>query len=81
MTDLEKKVEKLEKEVLMLNIGMAIVMRILKQKGLVSLDQLLSEAGNLSQGGKKQEGDGSDKEAGYNKILQDFEVDKDDKLN
>lgn len=81
MTDLEKKVEKLEKEVLILNIGMAIVMKTLKQKGLVSLNQLLNEAENLSQGGKKQEGDDSDKEAGYNKILQEFEVNKDDKLN
>lgn len=81
MTDLEKKVEKLEKEVLMLNIGMAIVMKVLKQKGLVSLDQLLNEAENLSQGGKKQEENGSDKEAGYNRILQEFEVNKDDKLN
>ena len=81
MTDLEKKVEKLEKEVLILNIGMALVMRVLKQKGLVSLDQLVSEAENLSQGGKKQEENDSDKEAGYNRILQDFEVNKDDKLN
>lgn len=64
---MEKEIEELKKQILMLNLGMAIVMRILKQKGF-DPDKVIGQIA--------QEKTNSDKEAEYNKILDDLEVKK-----
>ena len=64
---MEKEIEELKKQVLMLSVGMAVVMRILKQKGF-DPDKVIGQIA--------KEQTNSDKEAEYNKMLDDLEVDK-----
>lgn len=64
---MKEEIEELKKQILMLNVGMAIVMRILKQKGF-DPEKVMSQIA--------QEKTNSDKEAEYNKMLDDLEVKK-----
>ncbi len=63
---MEEELEELKKQVLMLNVAMAVVMRVLKSKGLIDLDKVIEQSKEES----KQVS--PDKEAGYNQILEDF---------
>lgn len=65
---MEEELEDLKKQVLMLNVAMAVVMRVLKSKGLIDLNKVIEQA---SQEESKQSS--PDKEAGYNQILEDFQ--------
>lgn len=64
---MKEEIEELKKQILMLNVGMAIVMRILKQKGF-DPEKVMSQIA--------KEQTNSDKEAEYNKMLDDLEVKK-----
>ena len=68
----EDRLEELEKQVLMLSVAMGLVMKIMRDKGMVDLDQLAIDAANDV---LKKEND-SGKEAEYEDVLKKFEVKK-----
>ena len=68
----EDRLEELEKQVLMLSVAMGLVMKIMRDKGMVDLDQLAKDAANDV---LKKEND-SGKEAEYEDVLKKFEVKK-----
>lgn len=68
----EDRLKELEKQVLMLSVAMGLVMKIMRDKGMVDLDQLAKDA---AEDILKKE-DNSDKEAEYKDMLKKFEVKK-----
>lgn len=68
----EDRLEKLEKQVFMLSVAMALVMRIMQKKGLVDENQL--EEYTVDDASKKENDSG--KEAEYEDVLKKFEVKK-----
>lgn len=77
---MKEELDKLKKQVLMLNIGLALVMTILKQKGLVDTNKTVGQAMGddiVKQVlGEDSEKENSGKEAEYNKLLDELEVKK-----
>jgi len=69
---IEDRLEGLEKQVLMLSVAMGLVMKIMRDKGMVDLDQLAKDA---AEDVLKKEND-SGKEAEYEDVLKKFEVKK-----
>lgn len=68
----EDRLKELEKQVLMLSVAMGLVMKIMRDKGMVDLDQLAKDA---AEDVLKKEND-SGKEAEYEDVLKKFEVKK-----
>lgn len=68
----EDRLEKLEKQVFMLSVAMALVMKIMQKKGLVDENQL--EEYTVDDASKKENDSG--KEAEYEDVLKKFEVKK-----
>lgn len=68
----EDRLKELEKQVLMLSVAMGLVMKIMRDKGMVDLDQLAKDAADNV---LKKESD-SGKEAEYEDVLKKFEVKK-----
>lgn len=68
----EDRLKELEKQVLMLSVAMGLVMKIMRDKGMVDLDQLAKDA---AEDILKKE-DNSGKEAEYKDMLKKFEVKK-----
>lgn len=68
----EDRLKELEKQVLMLSVAMGLVMKIMRDKGIVDLDQLAKDAVDDA---LKKEND-SGKEAEYEDVLKKFEVKK-----
>lgn len=68
----EDRLKELEKQVLMLSVAMGLVMKIMRDKGMVDLDQLAKDAADDV---LKKEND-SGKEAEYEDVLKKFEVKK-----
>lgn len=68
----EDRLKELEKQVFMLSVAMALVMRIMQKKGLVDENQL--EEYTVDDASKKENDSG--KEAEYEDVLKKFEVKK-----